>query len=209
MTEYMFSMLALQPVQLPSISPANSRIHLDFKTVAGRLCEFSGHHNFAQMSIAFRLIFEAQTQGEQVAWITLTRSTFFPPDAQAHKIDLDSLVVIRVPDSSAIARCADKLARSGAFGLIVLDLEQTPQLSSPIVSRLNQLCQKNQTAVLCLTQKETDQASISPLVSLRVSAQRVQHAPFSYTCTAHILKDKKSGPGHEFRTNHRSLPGLP
>jgi len=209
MTEYMFSMLTLQPIKLPSILPTPSQTNLAFKTVAGRLCEISGQHNQAQMSLAFRLILEAQTQGEQVAWISLTKSTFFPPDAQAHNVDLESLVVIRVPDCRAIARCADKLARSSAFGLILLDLEQTSQLSSPIVSRLNQLCQKHQTAILCLTQKETNQASISPLVSLRVSAQRIQHAPFSYTCTAQILKDKKGGTGQNFKVNHRSLPGLP
>ena len=71
--------------------------------------------------MAASLAWKAQLRGEPVAWILARPSSFFPPDLHAGGIDLEALAVVRVPDAAAAARAADKLLRSGAFGLVLLD----------------------------------------------------------------------------------------
>ena len=53
---------------------------------------------------------------------------FFPPDAAEGGVDLDALLVVRARDLSSMASAADQLARSGAFGLLVVDLMGVPSV---------------------------------------------------------------------------------
>lgn len=76
----------------------------------------------AALSAATTLVWKAQLAGEPCAWIAARPSTFYPPDLDEGGIDLAALVVVRAPHATAAARVADKLLRSGAFGLVVLDL---------------------------------------------------------------------------------------
>ena len=96
--------------------------HWQWRTFAGRLCEFSGSGASATLTLASRVVATAQQQAEPVVWITREASCFFPPDVALHGVDLDALVVIRVPDPPAVTRAADILIRSGGFGLVILDL---------------------------------------------------------------------------------------
>ena len=152
---------------------------------------------------------EAQKQSEPVAWLTMEESVFFPPDARAYGIDLDALAVIRLPGAQALARAADKLARSAAFGLLILDLGQAQHLPRPIMSRLNHLAHRHDLAVVCLTRKTDQQPSLGALVSLRASTHRTRTSKFHYACTAHVLKDKRYGPGQLLELHYRAPPGLP
>ena len=49
--------------------------------LAGRLCELSSVPGTALLTAAFRLVLDAQLEGEPSAWITATPDTFFAPDA--------------------------------------------------------------------------------------------------------------------------------
>ncbi len=178
--------------------------------VAGRLVEISGVGATAPLTLAFGLVLQAQRQNEPVAWITRDDSLFYPPDAAEGGIDLDALVIVRVPDGRAAARAADQLARSGAFGLVVLDLCAKPVLSNakradgstrlttglpiPLQTRLAGLAHKYQTALLCLTTKGDEVPSLGPLVSLRVAARRERLADDQFSCGLIVLKDKRQGP---------------
>ncbi len=82
-------------------------------------------------------------------------------------MDLAALVVVRTGDARTAGRAADVLLRSGAFGLVVLDLGTNTALPTPLQGRLVQLALKHDAAVLCLTDKEPDTASLGSLVSLR------------------------------------------
>jgi recombination protein RecA len=160
----------------------------------GRFVELSGARATGVLSAAFGLVLEAQRRGELVAWVTLPRGTFFPPDAAEGGVDLDALVVVRVPEASAAARAADQLVRSGGFGLVVLDLgghAGDARLPAPLQSRLGGLAQKHDAAVVALTEKTAEQASLGALVSLRAEARREA----DHTCTVRVLKDKRRGPG--------------
>lgn len=161
--------------------------------IAGRLVEISGQEATAALTLAFGLVLEAQRQGEPVAWVTPRENSFYPPDAAEGGVDLDALVVVRVPDARVVARAAERLVRSGAFGLIVLDVGAA-KIPTPLQARLAGLAQKHHTALVCLTEKERKTPSLGSLVSLRVQAQRTRTPEGQFTCTLTVLKDKRRGP---------------
>jgi recombination protein RecA len=148
--------------------------------------------------MAFDLVLEAQLEGEPVCWITTLDSSFFPPDAARSGVDLAALAVVRTRDGHAAARTADKILRSGAFGLVVIDLwgaGTRALVPSPLQSRLLGLAGKHGAALLFLTHKQDDAPSIGPLVSLRARATRTRTAEGRFLCDVEVLKDKRQGPG--------------
>jgi len=166
---------------------------LTLATLAGQLSELSGMGDTAALTMAVRLVLDAQQQGEMTAWITLADWTFFPSDVAESGVDLASLVVVRVPNAIAAARSADRLARSGAFGLLILDLCRSAALPLPALARLAGLAQKHHTAIVFVTQKAEDTASLGSLIALRGSTRRERRAADVFTCTLRVTKDKRRG----------------
>ena len=183
--------------------------------LAGRLVEISGHRAAANLTVAFGLVREAQEKDEPVAWVTLARSTFFPPDAVESGIDLDPLAVVRVRDARAACRATVELTRSGGFGLVVLDLgpeaigesleKKRSRIAVPFITKLVGLAQKSSTAVVVLTEKTRDSSSLSSLVSLRCEARRLTGGS---EVEIEILKDKRRGPGRRYREVCSAPAGL-
>jgi recombination protein RecA len=160
----------------------------------GRLVELSGRGARATLTEAVGLVLEAQLAGEPAAWIlSPSHGGFYPPDAADGGVDLAALVVIRVPDATSGARAAERLLRSGAFGLVVIDLGLGGEhdLSMAQQGRLVTLAQAHDAAVVCLTEKAAESASLGSLISLRAEALR--SGPDEVTVRA--LKDKRRGPG--------------
>ena len=164
-------------------------------TFAGRLLELSGKPAGAALSLAFRLVLEAQQLAEPVAWITGRKSTFFPPDAADRGIDLAALAVISARDILAGARAAEHLLRSSAFGLLVWDLGRDARLPMHALARLAGQARLHETALLFLTEKPKSGASLGSLVSLRAHTRGIQRHGPRFRCQARILKDKRRGPG--------------
>jgi len=190
---------------LRPLSPAPS---WGLEAILGRLCELSAAEPAVTLTPTLRLVRDAQQADETVAWITTTHSIFFPRDVMTFGIDLHALVVVRATRVEALGRAADHLARSGGFGLIVVDLGSihTPThvalnppvdtpLPMPLQSRLLGLAQKHRAAVVFLSRKTDDSPSLSSLVSLRGSVQRhsQDRRRLNYEVTA--LKDKQRAPG--------------
>ncbi len=142
--------------------------------IAGHLVEVCGGRASAALSLAFRLVHDAQSRGESAAWISLRKSSFFPPDVEECGIDLESFAVVRVPAAKEATFAADLLARSGAFGLIVLDLDRRSSVSMAVLSRLLGLARKHETAIVFLTEKPEDHASLGSLVAVRADARRTR-----------------------------------
>jgi recombination protein RecA len=194
--------------------------------LAGRLVEISGHRASANLTVAFGLVLEAQSQDEPVAWVTLARSTFFPPDVAESGIDLTRLAVVRVSDGTAAYRAVVELTRSGGFGLVVLDLgpgalqeklekpappmrrlrKKRASLSVPFITKLVSLAQKTSTAVVVLTEKTRESSSLNSLISLRCEARRNPDRPCEVEID--VLKDKRRGPGRRYREVCRAPAGL-
>ncbi len=160
--------------------------------VSGRLVELSGAHAASWLTMAFALVLDAQQRGEPAAWITARAATFFPPDAALTGIDLSALPVVFTADAHEAARAADKLARSGAFGLLVLDLlGGRPELPPALQSRLAGLAERHDTAIVCLTEKPSSAASLGPMVSLRLETRRDDPRDAAFTCRVGALRDKR------------------
>ncbi|MDA1093579.1 MAG: recombinase A [Acidobacteria bacterium] len=189
-------------------SPDATRRTWTLATLVGRLTELSSPGSTAALSLAFSVVLDAQRAGEPVAWLSDESSTFFPPDVANSGIDLDALVVVRLAMVSQLPRAAEHLVRSGAFGLLVLDLGEAAQVPAPMQMRLQGLAQKHDAAILFLTRKQREAPSLGALISLRAEARREpragpdQQTPdardagvSTFTCTAQMLKDKRCGPG--------------
>lgn len=166
----------------------------------GRLVELSARGASATLTTAIGIALEAQREGEPVAWIAPwsndgSSGTFYPPDAADCGLDLAALVVVRAPSAVAAARAAERLLRSGAFGLVVLDFGATA-VDIPMAhqGRLVSLAQAHDAAVVCITEKTNETSSLGSLVSLRAEALRVRTKD-GFEITVRALKDKRRGPG--------------
>lgn len=180
----------IAPVSAPSWALAE---------LAGRLVEVSGGETPAPLTAAFGLVIEAQLAGDSAAWVTLDTSSFYPPDAAESGIDLTALPIIRVPDVRAASRAADYLIRSGGFGLVVIDLGHESGLHMalpvPALTRLLTLSRAHEAAVVILTKKSRDAASLNSLISLRAEARAIARDDRRFDVEVGILKDKRGGPG--------------
>lgn len=181
--------------------------------LAGRLVEVAapGRAAGAALTAASSLVWKAQQQGEVTAWVQAGPTSFFPPDFAAGGIDLDALAVVRVAGAAAAARAADKLLRSGGFGLVVLDLGAGARLPPALVSRLLGLALQHRAAVVFLTgqaARGSDAGSLSPLVSLRVTVQARRTGNSRFQCCIRAIKDKRRAPGWTIEESFRGPPGL-
>jgi recombination protein RecA len=185
----------------------------------GRLVELSARGASATLTTAIDLVLEAQLASEPVVWIMLTTGTFYPPDVADSGVDLAALVVIRVTDATGAARAAERVLRSGAFGLVVLDLSasgaqsvgsQSTDISMSHQGRLVTLAQAHDAAVVCLTDKTADTASLGSLISLRAEALRARSGapPNEFDLTVRALKDKRRGPGWTKKIKARGPAGF-
>src|SRR5258706_4528025 len=155
--------MRLDDLRTADAASANE-VRWSFGRMRGRLVELSARGAAATLTAAIELVLEAQTQSEPVAWIALAAGTFYPPDAADSGVDLDALVVVRVPDALACARVAERVLRSGAFGLVVLDLAAgRAELSMPIQGRLVTLAQTHDAPGVCITRKSPHTPPIASL----------------------------------------------
>ncbi len=178
-------------------------------SLAGRVVELCGTVDSAVLTLVCGLVVDTQHDGQPVAWCTLPRSSFFPPDLAAGGGDLDAMPVIRARDSRTAARAAGRLLRSGAFGLVVLDLGPRAELDVAPLAHLAKLAHTHDATVVCLTEKSAEVDSLGSLVSLRAQVSR---APTddddTFRCTLRVLKDKRRGPGWSHTELCAGVPGL-
>lgn len=190
-----------------STHPGES-IGLSRAELAGRLTELSGLGSLANLTLACGLVLDAQQEGETAVWITGEESTFYPPDAAQAGVDLSALVVVRCPRTRDIARVADRLARSGAFGLLVLDMGAKSNIPLPLQSHLAGLARAHDAAVVFLTEKEDDAPSLGSLVSLRMRTENRARGGGLFVCSFEAVKDKRRGPGWRREAMCHGTPGL-
>jgi hypothetical protein len=156
---------------------------------AGTMVELSGTAP-GKLSTVARLVARAQAEGEPVAWVALREGpSFYPPDFARVGIDLAALVVVRVPVGAALDRAArspaaaqpprhavlkaaEVLLRSGAFGLVVVDLSsEVPRGELSWQTRLSGLLRAHDARLVLLTSTRSDEPSLGPLVALRTAPE--------------------------------------
>ena len=185
------------------VAPSFTRAQL-----TGRLVELSAAvaGASATTTAAIALVRGAQEEGEPAAWIALPRASFYPPDVADSGVDLDALVVVRAADAPTAARAAERLLRSGAFGLVVIDLG-SDDLPTAYQGRLVTLAQQHDAAIVFLTEKSADAGSLGSLISLRAEALRARDGG-RFACTVRAIKDKRRGPGWIHDEGFRAPAGM-
>src|SRR5262249_10151750 len=121
--------------------------------LAGRLVEVSASPAGAPLTLTFRLVLDAQRRGEPSGWVGRKDMPVYPPHVADGGIDLAALPVVWVKDAVGAAKAADLLVRSGAFGLVVVDLGIDASLPQHATSRLAALAKQHRAVVVCLTDK--------------------------------------------------------
>lgn len=186
-----------------SATPDSGAWSLD--ALAGRFVELRGAAGAAAMTLAARVLLQAQLRQEPVVWVGNVESLFFPPDFAAAGLDLEALPVVRAHDGRQLARMADMLLRSGGFTVVVLDLSERMNLTTAMQARLSGLAKQHQCVLLGITRR---QSPLGSMVSLRGETS-LQRADFDrFTCELSVVKDKLRGPGWRHTEVCRGPDGL-
>lgn len=179
----------------------------------GRVLELSGVGAAARHSTAAALVRQAQQEGETTVWVQLAGGPLYPPDLAESGVDLDALAVVQVPEERGevgLARAAELLLRSGAFGLCVVDLSAPPMCLEGQVAkdmsekparpprlrgevwqaRLAALARMHASRVVLLTRAASGRSSLGPMVGLRVEPRRVRRAPGVFAIRPEVVKHK-------------------
>ncbi len=200
-----------QKQRLYGITQKSYRKEWSLQALSGGLIELSGEGATARLTMAAKLVLDAQLQNEISAWIVRRDTSFFPPDLDAMGIDLNALVVVRPPvkergnltvsksnDFRLIFRAAEQLLRSGAFGLVVMDLPGKSWMPDSVQMRLATLARRNDAVLLCLTEKSSVSPSLGSLVLLHAFAERKRIENDHFLCELRVLKDKRRRPGWNY-----------
>jgi recombination protein RecA len=180
----------------------------------GRLVELVGGAGSASVTLAVRLIVEAQRVGDFAAWVATHRDIFFPPDLAAAGVDLAALPVVRAGTRGSsrladeAARAAERLVRSGAFGLVVIDLARELDLSQVSQGRLLRLAERNDAQILILRRRRREGTYSGSLVTVRAESSCEQISPGRFRATVRSIKDKREGPGWTTSEEFDGPPGL-
>jgi hypothetical protein len=129
----------------------------------GRLTEVVGATG--KLTLVREVVRAAVARGEWVAYVDATR-TLAPRDWA--DLGDHGLCVIRPPDASRAAWCADVLLRSAAFALVVLD--SAPPISRAVAVRLTGLARESNAAFV--TVGAGHPTKLGGAVRLRVSRRR-------------------------------------
>lgn len=178
------------------------------EALRGRVTELSGESPAALLTLATRWVSEVQRSGETAAWLTTPQGLLYPPDLAEGGVDLERLLVVRVPDPPAVARAAEFLLRSGGIGLVVLDFLDRPPEDRTWLNRLLVLALGHQACAVCLTGKPADEPSLGSLVGLRIEASLQRKAEGGFVLSAEVLKDKRGQPYRRFAEVYRGPMGL-
>lgn len=176
--------------------------------LSGRLVEISAQAKSAVLSFCAGLILQVQEQGGHCIWLSRNDSSFYPPDFAARGIDLSALPVVRSKTLIENLRAMERLLRSGAFSLILLDHQGHQKFPLHAQGRLAGLAKRHHSAVVCIGDRASDQGSMGSMVSLHVEASRHYKGEGKFGGNLHALKDKRRGPHWNISESFDAPPGL-
>jgi len=189
----------------------------DLKSLRGRLVEVSSSRPSAGLSLICTLLLDAQKHSAPAAWISVTRDSFYPPDLAANGVDLAVLPVVWAPDVPGAIRAADWLLRTGAFGLLVIDLCANPRSPASLqfsrarqahLAKLARLTHSHGCTVCFLTVKSEAAQSLGSMISLFVRVCRSRAAAGRFRLRLQVVKDKRRAPVWKHVEQIDGPPGL-
>lgn len=200
----------LKFASIPGVQPVSQSVFAAHQAIApegvaplwqlfqpGQLIELSGQAP-GKLSAVVRLIARAQAEQEPVAFLALRDAPgFYPPDFARAGVDVEALVVVRLAESAGshgLVRAAEVLLRSGAFGLVVIDLTSgVPKGELSWQARLSGLLRRHEARAVVLTESASREPSLGPLVSLRVEPCWHEGQGKRVTLEQTLLKSKLGG----------------
>lgn len=100
----------------------------------GELTEICGGESSGRTALAISILRESTRRGECCAWVDAA-GAFDPASAAAMGVDLDRLLWVNCAGSAENAlKCCDLLIQAGGFGLVVIDLADTPETEARRIS---------------------------------------------------------------------------
>ncbi|MEZ4288177.1 MAG: hypothetical protein R3A47_08555 [Polyangiales bacterium] len=177
----------------------------------GELIELSGKYVCARTSTAVSFLRAVQARGEPTAWVQPENGTLYPPDLANAGVDLNALVVVHIPTAAktlGLIKAAEYLLRSGAFGLVVVDLLEGSLRGDPSLwqGRLHGLVRKHQSTLCLLTDSDARTSSLGSLISLRLHSKRFCDGNGEWSIHHRILKTKRGF--HTKIASSRATPPL-
>lgn len=161
-------------------------------SLRGRIVELRNTGASGALTWCFDLIYEAQHGGEPVAWISATDSLFYAPDARENGIDLGGLIVVRLKDAKQASRAASILLKSGAFGLLIVDLGEDLWIPRPLQKRISHDVRTYESTLVYLTTPSPgDEASLES-ASLRAEPH-IESRRSELISTLEVKRDRRSG----------------
>ena len=206
--EDIISTLKNNPLHHEFLKAANYQKKWTLATMSGAMIELSGDQRSGKTTLAARLTVDAQRNHDVVAWIIQEDFFFFPPDMEAAGVDLDGLIVIRLPQLRNMLKAADQLLRSKGFGLIVIDVGRQRFISDKIQARFVSMAAKSGTTILFLTTKPRINPSLGSMISFHGHVSRYRRAEGNFSCEIEVKKDKRRGPCWSYEEECLSQGGL-
>ena len=107
-----------------------------------------------------------------------------------------------------MTRAAERLVRSGAFDLVVVDLDRHVDVPLPLLTRMLGLAEKHDAAVVFVTEKTAAAPSLGSVVSLRAESRRERTRDGEFACALTALRDKRRPAGWTHDVTRRGPDGL-
>ena len=180
-----------------------------FSTLRGRLTEIVVGGATPALSILSILIRQAQQLFEPVVWLEAGTSIFYPPDLHENGVVLGAMPVVWTGSRDSAVRTAEHLIRADAFGMIVIDLEESGSLKPGRLGTVNRLAALHRVAVVFLNHcGATDEQSLGSLISLRLAAELEHPEANRFIARIVALKDRRNPDGWEEEVVFRGTDGL-
>jgi hypothetical protein len=155
--------------------------------LVGTIFQISGH---AALTTAVRIAaaFQHFSPAPGV-WVGDLRSLPFPPDLSDAGVDLQRLLICRADRGEERLHTIDRLLRSGAFSLAILDFGWDDQPDPGSLARFMRLCEREKTALSLVTAGAGTAAS--PAVRLHLRAELGTAAdPLDGTVEVDVLRTR-------------------
>jgi len=173
----------------------------------GAIATLEGAAGSGRSAVAARLLAMATANGGLGALIETPagpEGAFYPPALAAAGVDLGRLLIVHASGATDIARAADIVLRSGAFGVVVIPMVA---LRATVWTRLTSLTHRANAVFVVLGEAAPSELRYFASLRVRVRAAKVRFAGTpGLFCTlagiegaATVLKHKRAVPGKHAR----------
>ena len=177
-----------------------------FDNLIGLVAEISEEVPSGAVTVAADIIVEAQCRNEPVAWVAGTDSIFFPPDFHERGIDLSAVSVIRAGGEAESLMAAEWLIKSGAWGLVIVDVDCQWNISDASLFRIQKVAGRNLCAAVFLTRKRCHDPSLGSGIALRGCVSSSGSGPFIVDVLT--IKDRRFHSSSRRRRQYNGSSGM-